>query len=100
MSKNMNDTVAEIIIKVYLVNGGVMTHTYKVPKTESEIAELIRNLVGKMFILRRKSTDELLEFSNPHIYYNSDNVTCIKIDSVGVKELEEIMRKAKAKLGF
>ena len=100
MNKNMKDIAAEIIIKVYLVNGGVMTHHYKLPKTESGIQELIREMVKKMLILRGKSADEPLEFANPSIFYNSNNVTCIEINSVGVKELEEIMRKAKAKLGF
>jgi type IV secretory pathway ATPase VirB11/archaellum biosynthesis ATPase len=96
----MEDQVAEIIIKVHLVNGKVMIHTYQSPKTESEIKELLKELLKKMFVVSRKRADEPLEFDNPIIFYNSNNVMCIEIGSVGVKELEEIMSKARAKIGF
>lgn len=100
MNQNMEDQVAEVIIKVYLVNGRVMTHTYKWPRKESEMKELIRELIRKMAIVSRKRADVYMEFDNPLIFYNSNNVMCVEIDSVGVKELEEIIRKAQAKVGF
>ncbi len=100
MNQNIEDQVAEVIIKVYLVNGKVMTHTYKWPKKESETKELIRELIKKMAIVSRKRADVYLEFDEPLIFYNPNNVMCIEIGSVGVKELEEILRKARAKVGF
>lgn len=98
----MNDVVAKILVKVYLVGGKEITHTYSPPKTESEMQQLIKDMVDKAFGLTR-GEQGYLYFDNPNITYNPDNVLGIEFSTVGVKALEaihETIRKAQTKIGY
>ncbi len=95
----MSDIVAKITIKVYLVSGREITHTYDVPTSEKELQEFFKDMVGRELALGRDSTNYLY-FENPSIIYNTDNVEGVELSSVGVKELESFLRKAQASMGF
>lgn len=95
----MNNIIAKIIIKVYLVSGREMIHTYKVPTSDKEFGEFVTDMVGRTGALMRDRI-AFLYFENPRITYNVNNVEGIEISSIGVKELESLLRKAQAGVGF
>ena len=95
----MNDIVANIIIKVLLANGKEINHTYDTPKSEKDLKKFLRDVVDRTLILRRGQSGYLW-FDNPNVVYNPDQVSGIEITSIGVKQLEAIIRKAQAKTGY
>lgn len=95
----MNDIVAKIIIKVYLVSGKEMTHMYEVPTSAKKFAGLIKDMVDRTMALGRDSVDHLY-FENPSITYNINNVEGVEMSSIGVKELESSLRKAQSRIGL
>ncbi|MFC2025084.1 hypothetical protein ACFLTG_01535 [Chloroflexota bacterium] len=95
----MSGIVAKIIIKVYLVSGKEITHIYEVPKSDKEMEQFLKDIIDKEKALIRGEINYLY-FENPNITYNSDNVEGIEISSLGVKQLELLLRKAQSKTGF
>ena len=95
----MSDIVAKIIIKVYLVSGKAIDHIYEVPKSDEEMEEFITDMVDRTNSLVRGRI-RYLWFDNPSITYNADNVEGIEISSLGVTQLETLLRKAQSKTGF
>ena len=95
----MSDVVAKIMIKVYLVSGKEITHIYEVPKSDAELKQFIKDMVERTLVLTRGDTG-FLWFDNPNITYNPDNVLGIELTSIGVTELETILKKAQAKIGY
>jgi len=95
----MSDIVAKIIMKVYLVSGREITHTYELPTSKKEVPEFIKGLVWRAMALVRGEI-KFLHFENPHTFYNIDNVEGIGISSIGVEELETLLRKAQSGIGF
>lgn len=95
----MSDMIAKIIVKVYLVSGREITHTYEPPTSEKELQEFILNMVRRTTALVRDRVG-FLHFEHPYIFYNANNVEGIEISSIGIKELEVFLRKAQSGLGF
>lgn len=95
----MNDIVGKVIIKVLLANGKEINHTYDMPKSEKDFRQFLGDIVDRTLILRRGQTGYLW-FDNPNVVYNPDQVSGIEITTIGVKELEAIIRKAQAKVGY
>ncbi|MFC2009972.1 hypothetical protein ACFLUL_00100 [Chloroflexota bacterium] len=62
----MSDIVAKIMVKVYLVSGRAMTHTYEAPKNDKDIKALIENIADRSFGLVRGET-VFIRFENPSI---------------------------------
>lgn len=95
----MNDDVGKTLVKVYLVGGKEITHTYSLPKLGEEWDKLVEDIIDRTEILSR-SRSGLLWFDNPLVTYNPENVLGIELSTIGVKELEklnEILRKAQTK---
>ena len=65
----------------------------------SDMEEFLKDIIDKEQALVRGETGYLY-FENPNITYNSDNVEGIEISSLGVKQLESLLRKAQSKIGF
>lgn len=99
MNQNIEDQVAKIIIKVYLVSGKEKTHTYEAPTSKKELKEFIVNMVGRTAALVRDRVG-FLHFEEPNIFYNANNVEGIELSSIGIKELESLIRKAQTETGF
>ena len=95
----MSEIIAKMLIKVYLVSGREITHTYELPTSEKEFKNLIKDKVGRTVALMRDRKKHLY-FENQNITYNADNVEGIEISSIGVKELESLLEKAQSGIGF
>lgn len=95
----MSDFVSKIIMKVYLVSGREITHTYELPTSKKELPEFIKGLVWRTTALVQGKA-KFLHFEHPYIFYNVNNVEGIEISSIGVKELGTLLRKAQSGIGF
>ena len=96
---NNSDTIAKVVVKVYLVSGREITHTYDMPKSKKGKEEIINSIVnnGAILVGERKG---YLNFENPIILYNRDNIEGIEVFGLGAEELGELLRKAQSKAGF
>jgi len=94
-----NDVVAKILVRVYLVNGSVNNHTYDPPENGQELEHLTTDIINRASLLDRGKTGHI-SFRNPFIIYTPDNVLCVEITSIGIKEFATYLKKIQTKLGY
>lgn len=98
----MSEIVASITIKVYLVSGREIIHTYPAPSTKRKMEKFVRDMVDDTKALTRGKI-RFLSFRNPQVVYNADNVEGIEMSSIGVNQLEALNKalgKVQTKVGF
>lgn len=97
MSKS--EIVAKIIVKVHLITGRVIAHEYNTPTSKKELEQLIARIVDMEMALTRGGI-RFLQFENPHVTYNADNVVGIEFSTIGTGELKDALERAQRKVGF
>ncbi len=88
------------IFTVFLTDGREICHRYDLSSDYEEVVKFVDGMTERVGDALVKRKPPALFLNNPSILYNVDNVIGVRMDFIGPKKLEELMKRLNERTGF